>query len=1219
MTTAEQLQGMTNRSQYERIANSYLRSTVPSVGHLVESGINEKGESVKSPLDAFCQVDGNQFVLVEHTTSDLLERKWLYDRSQQIKPGTTPDGDLIKAIREAKLIKKDIPAATFQIYLTTNQRVPPELIVAATKLASAEDITLKVVEQSTLSHFLDTSGEGQYLRKLYFGVTADLLSVELIREVQDKCMEAYRIESYLPPDPVTEITDIFLLLNRVKNQPLLLSLIQAESGMGKTTLCYQMMKRAIENSEIAIRVTPELILGATNITDLVIKTLLAFDQNLHIDAAAEELIRNQEILIVADDLNNTPNSQQSLSKLISWSFSMKDTKDGKVRIVCPVWNRVRNQLITDERKKEGAYEVYLEPPNAKTCELMITEALDKTGITVSELDKADMADRCGRDPLLLGLAIHQIHKNNSYNPSQAKDIIRSFVSEKLAVIGETLDLPVAKQWLLIAQLAQVMLAKKALSPFYNDVEKWMGEQSEAMRFCNALAVDKQLFYFDDSGKMHFRHDRIRDFILSIGMGEMLLATNDNIEILSEPFYSDYFGLAIAQNCTTLGENRLSQLIKVNPLGFYCAIKYVGSTENLNKRTLLLQIIHRWTQTEDFSSLQGAVLYAITLELSSINIPDIKALTAPLETKASFSHQHLNIAGFRNGSVMGAIRFLLSYPDFEPYFGNARRDALIDHLKGYHLEKVSSELLEYLRPGKLNQQGKKGALLLCGHLRQETFMHAIKGAWNPEDQGNEDMIGYYLWATISCVGISTTSILQEFLQRFESLPDEGTEDSGYPKGTKNTLIHTFEKTRWKLTNEQIRILISLGDTHRKLVFSILYHIDDPVALQWIVRRKAENLEKSEGHPLISSFITDPWNYQKDRKRLSVTSLTILEEIWKNPASSRSERIVAFRIFVKNAEPDEVIRVVHTIPKTDTDLYTTAWFHGALSGNMSAAGEFIKDLAKHPFNVRYLSRIWNDETKTFFRTFFKGAVENGKDPDAIYGALSLLRRIPLPEAEELLLENWEAAKSLDEAVQTALYLSTEKTRAAAGQAINGSPHPALLLNHVDRAYECLDSEMGAKVSLHKLQSLEPYLQYLSDMDLASFAHQAQRNGHAEWAKEKLGPYLSDETRKMYFPSQDLLLEELEETMSNHPMRDAYQWLSWVKHRHVAEADIIAIIRSFAATADDLQRFTAVANILAEIGNREDLSILDTCPIPNETKPSTIPVLNWVTYHVRRRTLV
>ncbi len=84
MTTAKRLEAITERGKFELLVTSILRKDNRDYGAIIHTGINAQGETIKSPVDGFCQVPGSvppRFLLVEHTTTDRkgLEKKWLYD------------------------------------------------------------------------------------------------------------------------------------------------------------------------------------------------------------------------------------------------------------------------------------------------------------------------------------------------------------------------------------------------------------------------------------------------------------------------------------------------------------------------------------------------------------------------------------------------------------------------------------------------------------------------------------------------------------------------------------------------------------------------------------------------------------------------------------------------------------------------------------------------------------------------------------------------------------------------------------------------------------------------------------------------------------------------------------------------------------------------------------------------------------------------------------
>ena len=171
MTTAAKLESLTDRSQFERLATSVLRKAEPKYSTIIQTGVNAQGETIVAPIDGLLLIphsDPAHYVFVQHTTTDRdgLRRKWLSER----------DGDLFKASTEALNVRQRQPDAVFTVVLTTNQRVDPKLFQDVCERAQTAHMVVDIWEQSRLADFLDTTQDGQWLRKSYLGVEAERLS-----------------------------------------------------------------------------------------------------------------------------------------------------------------------------------------------------------------------------------------------------------------------------------------------------------------------------------------------------------------------------------------------------------------------------------------------------------------------------------------------------------------------------------------------------------------------------------------------------------------------------------------------------------------------------------------------------------------------------------------------------------------------------------------------------------------------------------------------------------------------------------------------------------------------------------------------------------------------------------------------------------------------------------------------------------------------------------
>jgi len=380
MTTAEHVKAITDRALYEQLANAVLRRKFGHLSNLIVGGLNEKGETVKGKLDSFCSVDGNKFYIVENTTDDSnLERKWLYDKTTYTgrKPlNEIGNGDLLKVIERAKEIRLQIPSAKFTVYLTTNQSVDEELWEKVISCGHNNDVSVELLELSVISSFLDHDPHGQYLRKQFMGIDQELLPVEKVLEISHVNLKQYQAESFIDPGLIDKEWQLQELVDHYYKEQDLLTLIIADSGMGKSTLCYSLLDYLINYPQFGFRVKPELVFQANNVFHLIELFLLSYDNKLFVNDDFRTFFNEDELVIIVDDINHCINRTDVLDKLISWSMDMKkDPRDIDFRILCPIWPKYFQQIENLEKKRAGFNYFKLPVPDDGIVETFIAKDL----------------------------------------------------------------------------------------------------------------------------------------------------------------------------------------------------------------------------------------------------------------------------------------------------------------------------------------------------------------------------------------------------------------------------------------------------------------------------------------------------------------------------------------------------------------------------------------------------------------------------------------------------------------------------------------------------------------------------------------------------------------------------------------------------------------------------------------------------------------------------
>jgi ABC-type multidrug transport system fused ATPase/permease subunit len=252
MATSETLSNMTDSARFEAIGSAFLRTAYPHLKTLLDIGTNAQGKTRKSKLDGICRYERNKYAGVDYTTNKSnLEIKWLSEGKRNL-------GDLPKAINKIAKIKSAHPAAEFQLYLITNQRLPEDLADEVYAFPTPEHIEVILIDNSTLEKFLDFDPIGQYIRQQLLQIEATLLSQPLLKDIVKRNIANYRFLTS-PNDSIADIKSRREFLTNLQQRSNKVILLVGESGSGKSTLLYQLMVEEQEKGKVVIHLHEDAI------------------------------------------------------------------------------------------------------------------------------------------------------------------------------------------------------------------------------------------------------------------------------------------------------------------------------------------------------------------------------------------------------------------------------------------------------------------------------------------------------------------------------------------------------------------------------------------------------------------------------------------------------------------------------------------------------------------------------------------------------------------------------------------------------------------------------------------------------------------------------------------------------------------------------------------------------------------------------------------------
>jgi hypothetical protein len=228
-----------------------------------------------------------------------------------------------------------------------------------------------------------------------------------------------------------------------------------------------------------------------------------------------------------------------------------------------------------------------------------------------------------------------------------------------------------------------------------------------------------------------------------------------------------------------------------------------------------------------------------------------------------------------------------------------------------------------------------------------------------------------------------------------------------------------------------------------------------------------------------------------------------------------------------------------------------------------------------------------------------------------------RIPRDEAEGLIAKHWEHLQYSPLFIQAALFVGTPRCLALADAGIRECPPQINVLEHVADHFGIMVSGRQDSVTLEHLERLRPYVGRLDALSVWMIADFCNRRGHQEWVRRSLAPYLTEEYRAQVCPTEADIERDLDRSAGDEGRS------IWLRHwaeegagRVVPPGQLIGVLRRWIAGKGDLKAWQVAAEIIAAVGSRSDLGILEGWP-PAHTDLGRLIIEN-TRYRVERRSL-
>jgi hypothetical protein len=1215
--TIQALAAVTDEGLFELVATAVLREADPLCVGLSHPGVNAEGMTRKAPLDGIGFVRGANpphLVAVHHTTTKIagLKKKWLHDpakvkRRKSSQGHVAPAGDVIKTAEFVVKERIRTPNLLATLILTTNEEPGDQLVLDVKAAGAAQNIEVDVWSRSRIAHILDNHPTGQWIRRELLGIEQQRLSKELLAELSRRSLEL----TPLHDDPrawVTRAAD-----RTIARPRRLATFLVAESGRGKSVVCHRALRTHVEAGGYGLVLPHEFVDRSITFDQAVTDTVRQLHQALAPGQSPLGFCSpDHPLLVIVEDINRSVQPQRLVEKLASWAMKPGEGKavsTGPWRLICPIWPHVLGSIEEQARRVLEPMITFLEPLTPEEGRNSVISRVALAGHFMSEATAEKISSALGHDPLLI--ALHEF--NVAPDPDRVLErFIESALMGAQAATGEvTTDLRAA-----LMNLAAQMLFRRRLELSWREVTNWDLPQCVLDRL-KQLALGERLLRLSGPStdlRLSFRHDRVREWLLIEAAAEMDSKGALADELIGEPFFAEIVGAVAVRRGAPAA--LLDRLRRFNPLALFHALRRApagGTTE----RDRIVQTIVDWlaepaNRGAAHASLRWEALATLE-ETDDAEVPRIVRLFPD-------NIPHGQLARLRNGDLRGGIEACVN---LELGLRAPLRDRQIAHAKLHFGTRLVREIDETLRRPDLPPVARSGLLHLAGHFADTSLAASVSECWHA-DKSRVDRLPEYLWAFARCCNdLTAASYLDPVCAAWAALPNIP-EKTGHPS-PRNELA--ADAVKWAF--EQALPINALNyfvarARQEDLAWPITYMlhgVDHPVAVAFIAEAVAESLRRSDDGPAVFlSTVTDHWRRVQDGGRMmSSVSRNLLLRLWQDAGNDRPMRVGAFAIWAATQEHDDV--AILRSAEEDVDLRDQILAMRLARGDNHAIRGLLHELRNREHGSRwwfYARHVWCaeltaalDEALTWrgcqaSRTWNDNFHQDGNTSEMII-------RLPVAEAERLLLKHWGHLRFSSRFVQAALYVTTPELCRLAAISVSETPAPAKIFASLSHTY-------GIRIYGHpgvtreaQVLALEPFLHLIDDRNVASLAIACNEAGWFDIRRRLLDARLTSRYNRLIPKVDAEVFDELATEnrifLTGHRIDEALKTgVTWREYLDALEA--------WLDERKTMGALRLVARALMHKGSRADLRVLRVYPGINSVAAAAL--ITSTSFTVRRRTL-
>ena len=1218
MDTAQKLQSI-EPTDFETLATSYLRNTKPEMRGLIHTGVNDKGASIKCPVDGVLFIHGDPTYCVQvaytKTESDSdLRRKWLGGKKAKGKPEI---GDIAKAHGEFELWRNSRPTAKHRLYLATNKFLANDTGLYREVIARAAilDIEVEIIEGSLLLNFLDNDPEGQYLRQELFGIEANRLSESLLKKIAWQSLGAHRAYFQFGSSDQCEIARAAQpeLIEAISSARQPLISLTGSSGSGKSTLLKQCGERLNRDGGVCLWVPLDLLAQGISPVSLLDGVLRRFHPALNERAGEDALTLASQlrggVTLLVDDINRVGSpavafdTLRALGKQIINEQSGLSNRTPRLKFVFPRWPSLDvSHSQSKEHEQEDLVNVELDFFSAQE---RATLANTFPGTTASQLMPS--IDALSGDPFLCGLLRSCAHSrrlhtsinraeliNNVYEKfleKAAKDTVR----QSQATPGEVIEA--------LDELIALIIEADDPEPAWRAIVTRVGY--EKSRLLLDLSQTNRLGWVETSGAQEgwrWKHERLRDALVGRWLARHIfpdLLDGHNSErhqtALTTPGLAEAWALALVFVERRHRQAALALLGERQPLALAEALRLDLFRADAVARRSVAGELRRHLENYELKpdDFVAEPRWLLLRRIVEIDDDDVLVVTEAME-----QNLWVNMARFRNGDVEAGLRVIKRESEgvsFLPWADDPLFEKAVERF-AVRYQSQHDQLRLVLENAATDAKDIKAILILLGYLAWPDVASLAWQIWNRLAEPEQlEALAHLVWALARCAEASAQDKLEAGLLRVREISDEEKIEGNVDRGSErhwNFIEPLRCLSRWKISPASVKTIVDLAKTQTDLRETLLYilrHIDQPVAIESYIR-----ILEGKGSLITDAFEpVGPHSISKGRNAFDCIPEEddTRERLWQiiEEESNEDIRRMAFRFWSQNVSLKDLERL-RLIKNADL-LFDRALKCRLSLCDAEAAGEVIEKLQTDDPAKWILSAAklyGNPKVAEAIFSSFDHALTNS--PFNMY-----TRQLPLhlpPDGVRRLLKEHRAAFEKNPRSWTSLW-RTELPEAFEFIQLSLKHRSQKGSDHFSRYAD----RNPYPVSQAMLDAIEPLLDRFSVEEKRHLARLAVYSGFADWAKahslQRVG--MKGEPIHLWLTETEAI-EALNQAVAAVPngkvaVRETNHFYDLENRRHLT-FDLSSLLRRWAGSQPPLPRLTIAGMILANVGTGHDADWWRAC---------------------------